>query len=100
MTAQEFISPVMTEFVDKMGPADSIEEEDEEMTKFASSCFNETYEQLVNRMEPIDEGVERALGSANDAFPYLLPRVFNKYRDICRQMADRQRAASQPLEED
>ena len=79
----------MTQFVDKMGPAESIEEEDKEMAKFASSCFNETYDRLMNSMEPIDDGVERALGSAKDAFP-CLPRVFNKYRDLCRQMAERQ----------
>ena len=65
-----------------------------------SSCFNKTYDQLVNRMEPKEDDVERALGSANDAFPHLLPKVFNKYRDLCRQMAERLRAANQPLEEE
>ena len=79
MTAQEYISPVMTKLVEKLVPTNTVEEEDKEMIEFASSCFNETYDQLLNRMEPIEDGVERALGSANDAFPQLLPRVFNKY---------------------
>ena len=100
MTAQELIGPVMTRFVEKLGSAKSTVEEDKEMEEFASSCFNETYDQLVNRMEPVEDGVQEALGNANDAFPYLLPKVFNQYRDICRQMAERQQAASQPVEEE
>ena len=94
----ELIHAVIMEFVDSIGRVESPEDEDEEIQTFASSCFHETYEQLFYRLEPLDPGVEQALGSANDAFPYLLPKVHNQYREICRRMMARQRAALQQLE--
>ena len=51
-------------------------------------------------MEPIDEDIQMALGSAVEAFPQLLPRVFNTYRNIGKRMHARNAAARQQIEEE
>ena len=88
MTAQEFIGPVMMRFVEKLGSAKSTIEEDEEMEKFASSCFNETYNQLVDRMEPVaDDSWQQAIPVGNSA---LLTRAWSQQIDrmVMRTFAD------------
>ena len=89
----------MMEFVNTMGRVESPEVEAERIQTFASSCFDEIYEQLFQRLEPLDQGVEQALGSASDTFPYPLPKVYNHCREICRRIVERQRAARQQEEE-
>ena len=72
-------------------PNDTIENEDRMLNEFSSpTCFNETYDQLMNRIEPLDEDIQVALGLAVEAFPQLLPKVFKTYRSIGKRMIARQ----------
>ena len=69
ITARKFISPVIVKLVSKLEPTDTIEAEEKVMNEFTPTCFHGTYDQLMNRMEPIDDDIQRALGSASEAFP-------------------------------
>ena len=98
VTAKEYIRPIMIAFVKTMMTVEEESQADDRARTFAKSCFDDLYEQLFERLEPLDRGVENAIGNAHDAFPSLLPKVFHKYAEICQRTADRCRAAREQAE--
>ena len=80
--AREYIDPIIHKFMSSLKPDDTIENEDRMMDEFTPTCFNETYDQLMNRIDPLDDDIQLALGKAVEAFPMLLPKVFKTYRRI------------------
>ena len=88
--AREYIDPIIRKFMSLVAPNATVEQEDRLMNEFTPTCFNETYDQLMNRMDPLDEDVQVALGLAVEAFPQLLPKAFKTYRSIGKRMHARQ----------
>ena len=48
--------------------------------------------------EPLEEGIEETIGTAQQPFPDLLPRVFRKYAEITGRVAQRREALRQQKE--
>ena len=100
ISARELIDPVIEGFMSQLKPEYSIETEDEMMREFLPTCFEETWEYLLNRIDPIEDEVQNSFGMAVEAFPQLLPRAFSTLRKIGRRMEARNVAASQSIQEE
>ena len=71
----------MRAFVDHTTKVTNMEEAATEARPFASTCFEELHDRLLERQAlmkkaPLEKGVAEAIGDAHQAFPALLPRVF------------------------
>ena len=100
ISARELIDPVIEGFMSQLKPEYSIETEDEMMREFLPTCFDETWEYLLNKIDPVEDEVQNSFGMAVEAFPQLLPRAFSTLRKIGRRMEARNVAASQPIQEE
>ena len=87
--AQEHVDPVIRQLVDTLNTKKSTEEEDEYMRNFLPTCFDSTYDDLMEQEIPVDEDIQLSLGVAADSFPELLPRVFRMYRSAAKRMIAR-----------
>ena len=100
VSVRELIDPVIEGFMSKLKPQDSIETEDQLLREFLPTCFDDTWEYLLNRIEPVEDEVQNSFGIAVEVFPQLLPRTFSTLRKIGMRRAAREAAASQPIEEE
>ena len=100
VSVRELIDPVIKNFMSQLKPEDSIETEDKLLREFLPTCFDETWEHLLNSIDPIDDEVQNSFGIAVEVFPQLMPRAFSTLRKILKRMAAREAAASQPVEEE
>ena len=88
--AREHVDPIIRQLMSLLTTSHSTEEEDELMREFIPTCFDETYDNLMDRAAPLDEDIQLALGLAVEAFPRLLPKVFRIYRSSGKRMFARQ----------
>ena len=76
VSAREHVDPVIRQLMTSLSTKKSTEEEDEFMREFIPTCFDDTYDNLMERTIPLDEDIQLALGMAVESFPRLLPQVF------------------------
>ena len=94
------IDPVISNFMSQLREGDSVEDEDRLLQAFLPNCFEDTWEELINSVEPIDDEIQNSFGIAVEAFPRLTPKAFRTLRKILRRMAARERLANPPMEEE
>ena len=100
VSARDLIDPVIVNFMSQLREGDSVETEDRRLREFLPNCFEETWDQLLNSVDPIDDEIQNSFGLAVEVFPQLIPRAFTTLRKILKRMAAREEAASQPIEEE
>ena len=101
VSAREHVDPVIRQLMTALSAKKSTEEEDDFLMKFIPTCFDDTYDSLMEREIPLDEDIQSALGVAVESFPRLLPQVFNIYRRAVKRMFARQaEQRRQSLEEE
>ena len=100
VSARHLIDPVIRKFMLRLRDGDSVEQEDRRLQEFLPNCFEETCDELINSVEPIDDEIQNSFGIAVEAFPRLMPKAFSKLRKILRRMAARQRLANPPMDEE
>ena len=100
VSIRELIDPVIRNFMSRLKPGDSVETEDKLLREFLPTCFDETWEQLLNSIDPIDDEIQNSFGLAVEVFPRLMPKAIITLRKILKRMAAREEAASQPFEEE
>ena len=99
VSVRGLIDPVIAKFMSQLKPGDSVETEDRRLREFLPNCFEETWDYLINRIEPVDDEIQNSFGLAVEEFPRLMPRAFTTLRKILKRMAAREEAASQPVQE-
>ena len=100
VSARELIDPVIEGFMSQLKPEDSIATEDQLLREFLPTCFDDTWEYLLNRIDPVEDDVQNSFGIAVEVFPQLLPRTFCTLRKIGKRRVAREVAASQPIQEE
>ena len=100
VSVRQLIDPVIRNFMSRLREGDSVEEEDRRLQEFLPNCFEDTWEYLINSVEPIDDEIQNSFGMAVDVFPQLMPRAFNTLRKILKRMAAREELANPPMEEE
>ena len=100
VTARELIDPVIEGFMSQLKPGDTTETEDQLLREFLPTCFEETWEYLINRIEPVEDEVQNSFGRATEVFPQLLPKAFSTLRKIGKRMVARNVAASHSIQEE
>ena len=100
VSARELIDPVIEGFMSQLKPENSTETEDRLLREFLPTCFEDTWEDLFSRIDPVEDEVQNAFGIATEVFPQLLPRAFSTLRKIGRRMVARNEAANQPIQEE
>ena len=100
VSARELIDPVIEGFMSQLKPEDSIETEDQLLREFLPTCFDDTWEYLLNRIDPVEDEVQNSFGIAVEVFPQLLPRTFSTLRKIGRRRVACEVAAIQPIQEE
>ena len=100
VSVRHLIDPVVRSFMSQLRPGDSTEEEDRRLQEFLPNCFEDTLEELINSVEPIDDDIQNSFGNAVEAFPRIMPTAFSTMRKIMKRMAARHRAANPPMDEE
>ena len=100
VSVRHLIGPIIRNFMSRLREGDSVEEEDRRLQEFLPNCFEETWEELINSVEPIDDDIQNSFGIAVEAFPRLMPKAFSTLRKILRRMAARERLANPPMDEE
>ena len=88
--AREHVDPVIHQLMLLLTPNQSTEEEDEVISEFLPTCFDETYDNLMEREVPLEDDIQLALGVAVESFPRLIPQIFRIYRIAGKRMFARQ----------
>ena len=100
VSVRHLIDPVINNFMSQLREGDSVEDEDRLLQAFLPNCFEDTLEELINSVEPIDDEIQNSFGIAVEVFPRVMPNAFSTLRKILRRMAARERLAHPPMEEE
>ena len=90
VSVREHVDPIIRRLMTSLSTKNNTEEEDEFMQEFIPSCFDDTYDGLMDRDIPLDEDTQSTLGMAVESFPKLIPQVFDIYRKAAKRMFARQ----------
>ena len=90
VSVREYVDPIIRQLMDSLATRKNTEEDDEFMEEFIPTCFDATYDGLMEREIPLDDDTQLVLGMAVESFPKLLPQVFDIYRKAAKRMYARQ----------
>ena len=85
VSVRHLIDPVIRNFMSQLREGDSVEDEDRLLQEFLPNCFEDTWEELINSVEPIDDEIQNSFGIAVEAFPRLMPKAFSTLRKIPKE---------------
>ena len=100
VTARDLIDPVIEGFMSQLKEGDTIETEDQLLRKYLPTCFEDTWEQLINSLEPVEDEVQNSFGIATEVFPQLLPQAISTLRKIGKRRVACYVAARQAIQEE
>ena len=99
-SVRHLLDPVIIQFMLQLKDGDTIAEEDTKLRKFLPNCLDETLDNLLNSVEPVNDDIQNSFGLAMDVFPQVLPKAFKTLRKILKRVAARNKAADPPIEEE